>query len=80
LLFLFFKNPLVLLAMKNRHINAPKYPARKICHGNLLDSPATKTGRIYSPEKPAISTRGLLTRDHPFPAQNPQARPPRIPV
>jgi hypothetical protein len=33
------------------------------------------TRRIYSPEKSAISTRGLLARDPPFPAQNPQAGP-----
>jgi hypothetical protein len=52
-----------------------KWSARKIRHGNLLDSHATKTRRIYSPERPAISTHGLLARDPPFPAQNPQARP-----
>ncbi len=70
-----FWNPLVSLAMKTRQINLPKWPAKMSCHGNLLDSPARITRRIYSPEKSAISTRGLLARDPPFPAQNPQARP-----
>ncbi len=65
--------------MKTRQINVqnnpPKLPARISCRGNLLDSPTRITRRIYSPEKPAISTRDLLARDPPFPAQNPQARP-----
>ncbi len=56
-------------------IRQNKWPARISCHSNLLDSPARITRRIYSPEKPAISTCGLLARDPPFHAQNPQARP-----
>jgi hypothetical protein len=61
--------------MKTHQINAPKWPAKISCCGNLPDSPARITRRIYSPEKSAISTRGLLARDPPFPAQNPQAGP-----
>ncbi len=66
---------LVSLTMKTRQINAPKWPAKISCRGNLPDSPMRITRRIYSPEKSAISTRGLLARDPPFPVQNPQARP-----
>jgi hypothetical protein len=62
-------------AKMTRQINAPKCPAKISCRGNLPDSPARIIRRIYSPEKSAISTRGLLARDPPFPAQNPQARP-----
>ncbi len=58
-----------------RQINAPKWPAKISCRGNLLDSPARIIRQIYSPEKSVISTRGLLARDPPSPAQNPQARP-----
>ena len=75
LLFSLLWSLLVSLTMKTRQINVPKWPAKISCRGNLLDSPARITRRIYSPEKPAISTRGLLARDPPFPAQNPQARP-----
>ncbi len=75
LLFSLVWNLLVSLTMKTRQINAPKRPAKISCRGNLLDSPARITPRIYSPEKSAISTRGLLAGDPPFPAQNPQARP-----
>ena len=75
LLFSLLWNLLVSLTMKTRQINAPKWPAKISCYGNLLVSPARITRRIYSPEKSAISTRGLLAWDPPFPAQNPQARP-----
>ncbi len=61
--------------VKTCQINAPKWPAKISCRENLLDSPARIIHWICSPEKSAISTRGLLARDPPFPAQNPQARP-----
>ncbi len=74
-LFLDYENPLNECTKMTRQINAPKWPAKISCRGNLPDLPARITRRIYSPEKSAISTRGLLARDPPFPAQNPQARP-----
>ncbi len=73
--FIGHENPPNKCAKMTRQNNPPKWSARKVCHGNLLDSPAIKIRRIYSPDWPAISTRGLLARDPPFPAQNPQARP-----
>ncbi len=48
---------LVSLTVKTRQINAPKWPPKISCCGNLPDSPARITRRIYSPEKSAISTR-----------------------
>ncbi len=74
-LFQCYENPPHECAKMTRQINAPKWPAKISCRGNLQDSPARIIRRIYSPEKSAISTRGLLARDPPFPAQNPQARP-----
>jgi len=73
--FIDCENPPNKCAKMTRQINAPKWPAKISCHENLPDSPARIIRRIYSPEKSAISTRGLLARDPPFPAQNPQARP-----
>ncbi len=77
--FFFFSslalNLLVSLTVKTRQINAPKWPAKISCRENLPDSPTRIIRRIYLPEKPAISTRGFLARDPPFPAQNSQARP-----
>ncbi len=61
-------------AKKTRQMNAPKWP-KISCRENLPDSPTRITRPIYLPEKPAISTRGLLARESPFPAQNPQAGP-----
>ncbi len=74
-LFIACENPPNKCAKMTRQINAPKWPAKISCRENLPDSPARIIRRIYLPEKPAISTRGLLAREHPFPAQNPQARP-----
>ncbi len=73
--FIDYENPPNKCAKMSRQINAPKWPAKIYCCGNLPDSPARITRRIYSPEKSAISTHGLLARNPPFPAQNPQARP-----
>ncbi len=69
------ENPPNECAKMTRQINAPKWPAKISCRRNLPDSPARIIRRIYSPEKSAFSTRGLLARDPPFPAQNPQAGP-----
>ncbi len=73
--FSLFWSLLVSVTTKTRQINVPKWPAKISCHGNLPDSSARIIRTIYSPEKSAISTRGLLARDPPFPAQNPQAGP-----
>ena len=77
--FLDCENPPNKCAKMTRQINAPNWPAKISCHENLPDSPARIIRRIYLPEKSAISTRGLLARDPPFPAQNPQARPGPLP-
>ncbi len=58
-----------------RQNNTQEKTASKIRHENMPDLCATKTCQIYLPEKPAISTRGLLAREPPFPPQNPRARP-----
>ncbi len=72
--FFFFAQQLTFsLLVKTRQINVPKWPAKTSCRENLPDPPTRIIRRIYLPEKPAISTRGLLARDPPFPAQNPQA-------
>ncbi len=73
--FIDCENPPNKCAKMTRQINAPKWPPKISCHENLPESPARIIRQIYSPEKSAISTRGLLARDPPFPAQNPQARP-----
>ncbi len=65
--FINCENPLNKCAKMTRQINAPKRPAKISCHENLPDSPARIIRRIYSPEKSAISTHGLLARDPPLP-------------
>ncbi len=70
-----YENPPNECAKMTRQINVPKWPAKISCRGNLPDSSTRIIRRIYSPEKSAISTRGLLARNSPSPAQNPQAGP-----
>ncbi len=72
-------NPPNKCAKMSRQINAPKWPAKMSCHENLPDSPARMIRRIYSPEKSAISTRGLLARDPPSLLKIPRLDPARQP-
>ncbi len=74
-----YENPPNEYAKMIRKINVPKWPAKISCLGNLPDLSTRIIRRIYSPEKSANSTRGLLARDPPSPAQNPQAGPGRQP-
>ncbi len=57
-----------------RQKNTPKWPAKISCCENLPDSPARIIRWIYSPEKSAISTRGLLARDPPLPCSKSPGR------
>jgi hypothetical protein len=61
--FLFLKNPLVLLAMKTRQINAPKQPAEITCQNNPPEKSAMATCWIHPRLKPAEFTR---RKDPPF--------------
>ena len=71
--FLLCSTASLFIACENPPNKCAKMTRQISCRENLPDSPARITRRIYLPEKPAISTGGLLARDPPFPAQNPQA-------
>jgi hypothetical protein len=60
--------PACSIGYENPPNKSAKMTRQNILPCNLLDSPARITRRIYSPEKSAISTRGLVAREPPFPA------------